>query len=250
MRRDGNKPQLRGEILSPIPDMQVRALVVAGGFGTRLRPLTDKLPKPLLEVGGVSLLERILLRLAEAGIVLVTISVHYLADQIMLAIGNGSKFGLNVEYISEVQPLGTIGALGRMAKDARTIVVTNADIISDLNFAEIVAFHFVQKASMTVAVSRYVVPIPFGCVTISDDRIVNIQEKPTYEFWVAGGVYCVDAAVRRLVTGCDRLDVPELMSRAMDQGLTVRPFESQGKWLDVGDMASYQKAQESWRGGH
>jgi dTDP-glucose pyrophosphorylase/CBS domain-containing protein len=224
---------------SALPEL--RAVVMAGGFGRRLAPLTDDVPKPMLPVGGRPLLEHIIDRLRDSGIRQVNVTTHYLGGVIESHFGDGSDFGVELEYVSEEQPLGTAGALGLVEGDG-PLLVMNGDLLTRIDVRALHRFHAEHEADMTVAVRPYDVTVPFGLVQLEEERVIAIEEKPLLRGFVNAGIYLVDAAVCRLVEAGEHLDMPELISRSVAAGLRVVGFPLREYWLDIGRLADYEQA--------
>jgi NDP-sugar pyrophosphorylase family protein len=222
---------------------------MAGGFGTRLRPLTEGTPKPLLPIGEKPLLHLILDQLREAGVRKVRVTTHYRGDQISQYVGNGEAFGLDVVCVPEDRPLGTAGSLGFIEPTDEPLLVINGDILTRLDFRHFVAFHQDHEAAMTVAVRRYEFQVPYGVVEAQGVRVVGISEKPMVGFFVNAGIYLLDRSILALVTRGERCDMPDLIKRAFAKGLNVVTFPVHEYWLDVGQLEDYQTACEDVRSG-
>ncbi len=233
------------------PDLvaPVTAVVMAGGFGTRLRPLTDETPKPLLPVGDKPLLHLILDQLREAGVRKVRVTTHYRAEQIAQYLGNGDAFGLEVRCIAEEQPLGTAGSLGLVDAAEEPLLVINGDILTRLDFRKFVAFHLEHAAAMTVAVRRYEFEVPYGVVETDGVDVLAISEKPTLRVFVNAGMYLVDPRLRGLLPPRERCDMPDLIRLAVAAGQRVVTFPLHEYWLDVGKHGDYAQAQDDVQSG-
>lgn len=219
----------------------LRAVVMAGGFGTRLGELTRETPKPMLPVGDRPLLERIIEQLRDAGIGHVNLTTHYRAEEIARHFGTGERLGVQIEYVSEEQPLGTAGALGLIESDA-PILVMNGDILTRVDFKAMHRFHDEHSADMTVAVRPYEARVPYGLVDLIGSRIVSIEEKPLARGFVNAGIYLLNPDVCRLVPPGERFDMPELIERLLEEGRSVVGFPLREYWLDIGALADYEQA--------
>ena len=219
----------------------LRAVVMAGGFGTRLGELTEDTPKPMLPVGDRPLLERIIEQLRDAGIEHVNLTTHYRAEDIARHFGSGEKLGIAIEYVSESQPLGTAGALGLIESDA-PILVMNGDILTRVDFEAMHRFHDEHDADMTIAVRPYEARVPYGLVELSGSRITSIAEKPLARGFVNAGIYLIKPDVCRLVAPGEPLDMPQLIERLIGDGHTVVGFPLREYWLDIGRLADYEQA--------
>lgn len=219
-------------------------LIMAGGRGTRLGEITKKVPKPLVEIGNQTLLEILIKRIASHGFRNIFISVHYLASEIIAHIGSGSQFGVQINYINEDKPLGTAGAISLMGdKDLKNpIIVTNADIIHNLNFREFLEGHINSKALFTVAAARYPISIPFGVIDADGTKLIKIREKPTENKLINAGLYVLNAEVANLIPKNSTFDMTELISEATRKGFQVNIQEIRGYWKDIGDIDSLNEA--------
>jgi NDP-sugar pyrophosphorylase family protein len=195
----------------------------------------------MLPIGGRPLLQRIIEQLREAGIQQVKVTTHYLADTISEHFGDGSEFGVEIEYVSEEQPLGTAGALGLVESDA-PLLVMNGDLLTRVDFRAMHRFHEDRDAAMTVAVRPYEARVPFGLVRLDDELVVGIEEKPLLRGFVNAGIYLVEAEVCRLIEPGERLDMPDLISRVISDGRRVVGFPLREHWLDIGRLADYERA--------
>ena len=220
-----------------------QAVIMAGGYGTRLRPLTRKLPKPMLPVGRQPMLELIIKQLRKAGIRNVNISTHYKAKKITEHFGDGSAFGVQLQYLREDRPLGTAGALGLMRKSKEPILVINGDILTKVNFRAMLDFHREQKADMTVAVQKYDVQVSYGVVETENCFIRRLTEKPNFLYLVNAGIYLLEPSVPHLIPKGEHFDMTDLIQKLLDQGRPVVSFPIREYWLDIGNHAEYNQAQ-------
>jgi dTDP-glucose pyrophosphorylase len=222
----------------------MRALVMAGGFGTRLRPLTDELPKPMLPMGDRPLLEVIVRQLHQAGIRHVSIARHYKGDQIEQHFGDGRRFNVDIEYVNEDQPLGTAGALGLMeaADGDEPLLVVNGDILTQVNFAAMLDFHRSNRADLTLAVRPFEVQVPYGVVDTDGVLVKGVDEKPVIRNFINAGIYLLNSRVCRLVPAGEPYDMTQLIGRAIAEGLRVISFPLREYWLDIGQSEDYARA--------
>jgi dTDP-glucose pyrophosphorylase len=234
--------------------LPLRALVMAGGYGTRLHPLTEERPKSMLPVGDRPLLEVIVDQLQQAGIRRVSLATHYKADVIERHFGDGSGFGVDIAYITEDEPLGTAGALARMPPSDEPILVMNGDILSRVNLVAMLDFHRSNAADLTVAVRPYDLQVPYGVVRSDGITVTAIEEKPIVSYHVNAGIYLLNDAVSRLVPGDRRFDMTDLIERAVADGRKVISFLLREAWIDIGRRDDYTRAQADFggeqRGGH
>jgi dTDP-glucose pyrophosphorylase len=229
------------------PRGPVHAVVMAGGYGKRLMPLTEDTPKPMLRVGDQPLIERLVQQLKRAGISRVNISTHYKAEQISAHLGNGQAFGVEVGYVSEDQPLGTAGGLSLVSGNDPLLVI-NGDILTALDFRALLNFHFEQDAEMTVAVREYGFDVPYGVVETDGVNVMAITEKPTVKFFVNAGIYLVSSSARKLVPSGQPFDMPQLITVLLKGGGKVISFPVWEYWLDIGRREDYEQAQLDVRG--
>ena len=224
----------------------MRAVILAGGKGTRLRPFTTLIPKPLVPLGGrYSILEIVLMQLARAGFTHVTIAVNHLSNLIMAYFGDGSRWGLKIDYSMEDRPLSTIGPLTLIDDLPKSFLVMNGDILCDLDFAAFYRDHVDSGAEVSVSAFRREVKIDFGVLQHDDSgRLASFVEKPTYSFDVSMGIYCLDrSVVERLARG-EPYGFDNLMVDGLREGrnIRIRPFA--GYWLDIGRPDDYAHADE------
>ncbi|WP_230632314.1 nucleotidyltransferase family protein [Chromobacterium violaceum] len=218
--------------------------LMAGGFGTRLKPLTDNCPKPMLQVGGKPMLETIIEKFISAGFHRFYISVHYLAEIIKDYFGDGSKWGVTIQYIEEDEPLGTGGALGLLpTADELPIIMMNGDILTNLNMDSLLHFHEDQGVELTMCVREYELQIPFGVVKANGASVFDILEKPVHHFFVNAGIYVISPSVLDRMIPPRRLDMPDLMKEIIVDECGVSMFPIHEYWLDIGRPEDFDRAQ-------
>ncbi|MCH8923493.1 MAG: nucleotidyltransferase family protein, partial [Planctomycetes bacterium] len=222
----------------------IQAVIMAGGFGTRLRPLTDELPKPMLPVGGRPLIELVVERLRDAGVCDVSISTYYKPEKIVQHFGDGEKFGVEVKYITEDRPLGTAGALGLLPRPDKPLLVLNGDVLTGIDYRAMVVFHREQDAELTVAVRKYEVTVPYGVVENDGLLVQRLTEKPTFDFFVNAGIYVLEPTALEHIRANERTDMTDLIQRLVAEGKTVVSFPIHEYWLDIGQPDDYQRAQQ------
>lgn len=219
------------------------AVIMAGGRGVRLRPLTIDTPKPMLPVGGRPLLERIIGQFREAGIADIKISTNYRAEQIEGHFGDGSGHDVRIRYLCEDQPLGTAGSLTLMDEPSEPFFVMNGDILTTIDFDAMQRFHAEHDAAMTVAVREHVIEVPYGVLECEGVDIRSIREKPTHRSFVNAGIYLVSPALWREIPRGRPSNMTDLIERARENGHRVCAFPIREYWLDIGMMADYERAQ-------
>ena len=234
-----------------LPDrvLPLQAVIMAGGFGARLRPLTEDRPKPMLPVGDRPLLELIIEQLRQAGIHRLNITTHYMAKKIIEHFGDGRDFGVELNYVTEDRPLGTAGALGLMQTPEETLLVINGDILTRLDFRAMLAYHRECGADLTVAVRQYTVHIPYGVLECEGTRVRQVREKPLLSFLVNAGIYLLEPSVHRYIPNGQRFDMTDLIQRLIEEGRPVMSFLTVEYWLDIGQSVDYEKAQKDLRNG-
>jgi NDP-sugar pyrophosphorylase family protein len=230
--------------LTPTKELPLDAIIMAGGFGTRLRPLTKDIPKPMLELGGKPLLERIIMQLKESGITSITLSTHYKSDKIIDHFGDGCDYGVNLSYVKEEQPLGTGGALSLLPTPSKPVLVINGDILTEVNFRTMFEFHQEQKADLTVAVRRYEIQVPFGVIECSGTNVKQIHEKPEVSFLVNAGFYLLSPSVFQFIPKNEYYNMTELIQKLLEENFSVVSFPVHEYWIDIGQHADYIKAQD------
>jgi dTDP-glucose pyrophosphorylase/CBS domain-containing protein len=226
--------------------LPLTAVVMAGGFGTRLRPLTETVPKPMLPVGDRPVMEHVLEQLQKVGISRVSITTHYKPEAIVQHFGDGSRFGIDIDYVQEDEPLGTVGALGLMTPPSGPVLVINGDVLTQVNFRSMRDYHADNRADMTVGVRRFEVEVPYGVVEMDGSRVSRLDEKPTYRFFINAGVYLVEPGVFSLLKVAERLDANDLIGRLIAHGKKVVGFPIHEYWLDVGRPDDYRRANEDF----
>jgi dTDP-glucose pyrophosphorylase/CBS domain-containing protein len=224
------------------PALPLEGFIMAGGFGKRLMPLTEKLPKPMLPVNGRPLLEHLVCKLREAGIQHVSISTHYLAKSIVEHFQDGADFGLRIEYVDEEQPTGTAGSLAKAAVGDVPLLVINGDILTSVDFRAMLEFHREHAAEMTVAVQQHEVQIPFGVIRMDGIDAISIVEKPSVRHFVNAGIYLIEPNVCKMVPADRPFDMPELITKLIEGQKRVICFPIREYWLDVGRMEQYERA--------
>jgi NDP-sugar pyrophosphorylase family protein len=232
-----------------LPDqvLPLQAVIMAGGFGTRLRPLTEDLPKPMLTVGGRPIMERIVEQLQQAGIRQVNVTTHYKPEKIIDHFGDGQAFGVSLTYVNEEQPLGTGGALGLIEAPEEPMLVINGDILTRVDFGAMLEYHREHHADMTVAVRQYDLQVPYGVIECAGAYVQGIREKPMLHFLVNAGMYLLEPSVYRYIPKGERFDMPDLIERLLAGGRTVVSFPVVEYWLDIGQHAEYERAQQDAR---
>ncbi|WP_075167657.1 nucleotidyltransferase family protein [Acinetobacter indicus] len=219
--------------------------IMAGGFGTRLRPLTDTCPKPMLPVGGKPLLETIISSFKNQGFYKFYISTHYLPEVINEHFGNGEKFDVQIQYVHETDPLGTGGALSLLpASDIKLpFIVINGDVLTNMNFEKLLDFHEKREAIATMCVREFQYQIPYGVVNSEDNVIESMTEKPSYFFDINTGIYVISPELLAQVEA-QFIGMPTILEQQMEKKNKVLSYPLHEYWLDIGHMEDYNRAQK------
>ena len=220
-----------------------RVVLMAGGLGSRLSPLTDACPKPMLKVGNKPLLETILENFIEYGFHRFYISVNYMANVVESYFGDGSHWGVDIDYLHEEQRLGTAGALSLLPeKPTESLLVMNGDLLTKVNFKQLLEFHSKHHALATMCVREYDFQVPYGVVKIDAHRITSIDEKPIQRFFVNAGIYVLEPETLDLIAPNTNFDMPTLFEKLIELKQETTAFPIREYWLDVGQLADYDRA--------
>ncbi|WP_069650356.1 nucleotidyltransferase family protein [Caloranaerobacter ferrireducens] len=224
-------------------DKENWAVIMAGGLGTRLRPLTYEVPKPMLKIGDKPILETIIEQLSSYGFKNILLAVNYKAQIIESYFRDGKDFDVNIEYIHEKQRLGTAGAL-KLAKQYldKPFIVMNGDILTKVNFERFLEYHKNNKFDITIASKKYDIQIPYGVLDINETRVQKIEEKPKMNFFVNGGIYCVNPELIEYIPDNEYYDITELINKALENNCNVGSFPIREYWLDIGQIPDYERA--------
>ena len=220
----------------------MRAVILAGGKGTRLAPYTTVLPKPLMPIGEMPILEIVIRQLAHHGIRNITLAVGYLAELLIAYCGDGSKFDVRLDYSREELPLGTAGPISLIPNLTETFLVMNGDLLTTIDYVAMWNYHKERGAIATLASYRRDVKIDLGVIESEDGWVKNYIEKPTYQYAVSTGIYIFEPAVLQYLEKGQRLDLPELVLRLMRADQNVNIYNFDGYWLDIGRHDDYDSA--------
>ena len=224
-----------------------RVILMVGGLGTRLRPLTQDTPKPMLKVGNKPILQTIVEKFAEYGFVNITMCVNFNASIIRDYFGDGKEFGVNIDYVLEQKRMGTAGALSLLKeRPSEPFFVMNGDLLTNVNFEHIFNYHTLQKATATMCVREYDYEVPYGVVKMNDNKITAIAEKPVQKFFVSAGIYMLSPEILDLIPQDEFYDMPTLFEKAIAQDKNVISFPIHEYWIDIGRLEEYQKANEEY----
>jgi dTDP-glucose pyrophosphorylase len=222
-----------------------RVVLMAGGLGTRLRPLTEALPKPMLPVGDKPLLELIIQNFVAQGFRKFDISVNYRREAIQDYFGDGRQFGCHIEYVLEQDRMGTAGALSLLSERPKEpFLVMNADLLTSANFSTMLDHHALHGAAATIGAREYTVEVPFGVVSCDGERLTGIVEKPVHRHLVNAGIYALSPGALDLLEPGRPTDMPDLLKKIMGSGEQVSVFPLREYWLDIGAFSDLERARE------
>jgi len=218
-------------------------VLMAGGAGRRLGALTEYCPKPLLKVGDKPILQTILESFIESGFQNFYFSVNYRAEMIQNYFGNGEKWGVEIQYLRESSPMGTAGALRLLPKKpAEPIIVMNGDILTKVDFEQLLNFHAENRSCATMCIRDYQTQIPYGVVELDEQRLVAIHEKPVQRYFVSAGIYVFEPEILNLLPAMGRLDMPEVFQAVLQAKRETAVFPIREYWIDIGRIDDYEKA--------
>jgi len=236
------------ELLKPAPRDNI-VVLMAGGLGTRLRPLTNDCPKPLLYIGNRPILETILLNFIDYGFSRFYLSVNYKAQMVVDHFGDGSRWGIDIQYLHEKQRMGTAGALGLLPeRPVHPLIVMNADLITKVNFGSLLDYHAKHNAQATMCVREYDFQVPYGVVQLDSHRLLGIEEKPVKRFFVNAGIYTLNPDVLDVVPKDTFFDMPQLFDQLIKEKKEIAVFPIREYWLDIGHLNDYERAASEYNG--
>lgn len=225
----------------------MKAVVLAGGKGTRLAPFTKILPKPLMPIGEMPILEVLIHQLKYAGVNEVILTVGHLAQLLQAFFNDGSQFGVSIEYSFEDSPLGTAGPLSLIEGLDNTFMVLNGDVLTTLDFKKLVAYHKKEKAAATISMNVRKVNIDLGVIECNSDNSLHTYiEKPSYEYHVSMGVYVFEPSVLKYIPKGEYLDFPNLVQILLDNNERVVGYPFDGYWQDLGRRDDYEQASDDF----
>jgi len=225
-----------------------KVVLMAGGLGTRLRPLTNEIPKPLLKVGGKPIIETIIRSFSKYGFKHFILSVNYRSEMFESYFGDGSKLGVTIEYVHESKRLGTAGALSLMREKLQDdFFVMNGDLLTNVNFDSLLKFHLENQAEATMCVREYDFQVPYGVVDIKNGRIQAIKEKPVQTFFVSAGIYVLSPRILKYIPDDSFYDMPTLFEELIAKDMRVISFPLKEYWLDIGRVEEYERANLEYR---
>jgi len=218
-------------------------VIMAGGFGLRLHPLTEHTPKPMLKVGQKPMLEHLINRFIDQGFKNFVFMVHYKSKIIVEYFGTGKEFGCNIQYVEEQKPQGTAGGI-RLIKPHqaaldRSLIVCNADIVCDVDYTDLINFHYDKKAAITAVSTEILEQIHFGVLNIQNDVLLNIEEKPIYPYQILAGLYVLSPEVINLLPRAGAYSMPDLILKTLNEKQNVKIYPLDGNWQDLGTFEAY-----------
>ncbi|MCX6281416.1 MAG: sugar phosphate nucleotidyltransferase [Bacteroidetes bacterium] len=224
----------------------MKAVILAGGKGTRLKPYTTVIPKPLVPVGERAIIDILISRLVKCGVDEVWICLNHFAEIIMAYLGNGSKFGLKINYSLEEEPLGTVAPIALIDSLPADFLVMNGDLLTDLDFRELYSRHIAQQSLLTVSTYHRTTKIDFGVLELDKEsnKVTGFREKPEYSFNVSMGVYAMNRKVLEYVPPKKPFGFDDLMLSLLEKQIPVSVYPYSGYWLDIGRPDDYEKANE------
>jgi dTDP-glucose pyrophosphorylase/CBS domain-containing protein len=222
-----------------------KVILMVGGLGARLRPLTENTPKPMLFVGGRPILQTIVEKFVSYGFINIIMCIGYKSYVIHDFFENGSKFGANIEYIYENKRMGTVGALSLLSskqKPTEPFFVMNGDLLTNINFEHMMEYHLSNNSIATMGVREYDFQVPYGVVNVDDGNILSIEEKPVHKFFVNGGIYVLNNKVLDFIPNDEFYDMPTLFEKLIEKKLKSISFPIHEYWLDIGRIEEFEKA--------
>ena len=215
---------------------------MAGGKGKRLHPLTEDIPKPMIEINGLPMIHHLILKIKKQGFYKFTICVNYKKEIIQNYLEDGSKFDIEITYTEEAKPLGTAGSLSLIEPLKTPAILLNADVITNVDFQDILFETYNSKSDMMMVTKSESINIPYGVIETKGKKIISIKEKPNFDFVINTGIYVITEDVRRIVESNEYLDMPDLANMALEKGLKVDHFLCLNNWIDVGRFETLKKA--------
>lgn len=217
-------------------------VIMAGGLGQRLHPYTLDVPKPMLPVNGQPMIESLINKLSHLGFNNIYISINYMGEQIEDHFGDGSEFGVSINYLRETSPMGTAGSLSLLPSVDKSVLILNGDVVTNLDFSRVIRYHEKSSALATVCLRNHEVQIPYAVARSSGKSILELTEKPTYTFSVNAGIYVLSPEILTRIPS-EKFDMPELLNGVLNDGLIVNGFPMHESWRDVGTPDDYKEVQ-------
>lgn len=229
------------------PKKTNKVVLMVGGLGTRLRPLTNTVPKPMLQVGDKPILETIVKKFVDSGFTNIVMCVNYKSEIIKNHFGTGEKFGATIEYVYEDKRMGTAGALTLLKeKPTEPFFVMNGDLLTNVNFESLLDYHSINNSMATMCVREYDLQVPFGVVNLEGNKIKSIVEKPVHRFFVSAGIYMLAPEVIDIIPENEFYDMPTLFEKLIKNKENAISFPLSEYWLDIGRIEEYEKANNEY----
>lgn len=226
-----------------------KVILMVGGLGTRLRPLTNDVPKPMLDVGNKPILHTIVENFAKYGYTDIIMCVNYKSEIIKEYFGSGDKFGVKIEYVLESKRMGTAGALSLLKERPKDdFFVMNGDLLTNVNFEYLHEYHKDSNALASICIRKYEMQVPYGVVNVRANKVTSIEEKPTQSFFVSAGIYMFSPIVLDFIPKGVFYDMPTLFSELLKHDFPIHPFPIREYWLDIGRMDEYRRANDEYEG--
>lgn len=226
----------------------MKAVILAGGLGSRLKPFTEVIPKPLLPIGEKSILEIQIIRLKKYGFNDIYLATNYKSDYIKTFLGDGSRYGVKLTISREENPLGTVGPISLLKDELKEpFIVMNGDILTTTNFLKLYEFGSSVKAIQTVAIKKIIMPFAFGNIFYEGDYVTRIEEKPDMETEILAGIYVMKPAIFDLIPYNRFFDMDKLIKTMLNQNIPVAKYHLKEFWLDIGQLSDYEKAQDVYQ---
>ncbi len=235
--------------LIPQQDLPIQAVIMAGGYGKRLLPLTKDVPKPLLPVGEKPILEHIISQLEQTGIREMSVTTHFHAEKLKQYLDNKKLGKVNINFVEEEKPLGTAGALSTLKTSGEPILVINGDIVTKLDFRSFYEFHVENQAELTVAARQYSIEVPYGVLKCDGPVVTEVQEKPVHNFLVNAGIYILESSALSLIPKDESFDMTDLIEGLLREGRKVVSFPVVEYWMDIGRPEDYKQARRDAKSG-
>ena len=229
--------------------IKIKAIIMAGGLGTRLRPITNHIPKPLIKMGDKAIIENIIDNLTSQGIRDISISINYKKDQIIDFLGNGERWNANIEYIEETKPLGTLGAVSHLQvhKD-EVILIVNGDIYTNLDYLAMGRFHVRHKSEFTVAIRSVNYEFPYGMVNLKDYVVTSVSEKPEFRFNINAGIYMMNSNLLKKIPKNQFVQATDFIKQQLlENSFHVHAFLITESWIDIGQHENLEKAKDMYK---
>ena len=225
-------------------------ILLVGVLGTRLRPLTNDLPKPMLPIGGKPILENIIMHFKSFGFVNFILSVNYKKEIIKNYFQDGKSLGVTITYIEETERLGTAGALSLIKEEINEpFFVMNGDLLTNTNYEQLLDFHLVNQATATMCVREYEYQVPYGVIEVDEHKLTSIVEKPVQKHFVNAGIYVLEPEALTYIPKNQYYDMPELFNYLIQQQKEVAAFPIREYWMDIGQLEDYEMANRNYREG-